>query len=71
MLDVTSKDANGRSLYPKLVYPNGPGTDPVKVLNIKEELEVMGSENVPETKTNPPETLNKKEKKQAENKPSW
>lgn len=67
MLDVTSKDANGRSLYPKLVYPNGPGTSPVKVLNIKEELEVMG-----EAKEEKKEEKEKKqEKKQAENKPSW
>lgn len=41
-IDKASKNEQGNSLYPKLVYPNGPGTKPVKVLNYKHEQEVMG-----------------------------
>lgn len=41
-LDIKSKNAQGFSLYPKLVYPHGAGGDPVKVLNIKHEQEVLG-----------------------------
>lgn len=42
-VDKTSKNEHGFSLYPKMVYPDGPGTDAVIVNNIQQEMEVMGT----------------------------
>jgi hypothetical protein len=41
-LDTKSKNEQGKPLYPKLVYPNGPSGEAVKVLNHDNEEEVMG-----------------------------
>lgn len=63
-LDTKSKNAQGFSLYPKLVYPAGPGTDPVKVFNIQHEQEVMGVEKEPEPVKQPDPVVDP-------NKPAW
>lgn len=55
-LDTKSKNANGRLLYPKLVYPHGPGTDGVRVFNIQHEQEVMGVKKEEKQPDQPPQT---------------
>lgn len=41
----------GHSVYPKMVYPKGPGGAGVPVQNAQEEAEVMGAQEQQEAKT--------------------
>lgn len=71
-LDNGSKNSKGLNLYPKLVYPNGPSGEPVRVLNIKHEQEVLGIKeeiNQPELKQQ--DENKKEEKKEIKNSNSW
>jgi len=58
----TTKDEHGRSLYPKMVYPNGNGQAGVVVQNPKEEMEVLGIKAAPKKE---------EDKKEEDKKPAW
>lgn len=66
-LDTKSRNASGRRLYPKMVYPHGPGTDGVRVFNIQHEQEVLGAEKQPEQPPQPDQPP----VQQPKQKPAW
>jgi hypothetical protein len=65
VVDTRSKNSSGHRLYPKLVYPHGPGTDGVRVFNIQQEQKVLGVEKQPEPKQDQPP------QQSVETKPAW
>lgn len=64
-VDTKSRNSSGRRLYPKMVYPHGPGTDGIRVFNIKHEQEVLGVKQ-PELENQPQVTVPVQTEK-----PSW